>query len=271
MERATKLRWTEREWWNVQNPKRLAMNSVALLADLDDDMANPTPGGGRQPREPTHGRAQATRTASGPQTRCSGCGTDVLGRWYSAWRPIFRIRRRTRFRLTAKPSRRSQDGAGSGCEADQVASHRRCGLTAMSCMRLRMPIKRLMSITNSGNAPSRRHRHISPMNRQMSRLNLCTVQKMMMRSGKTTNGQKRTKRNGGKPRRTPRNWSFCQTGEYDNCTKQSMSGVACRKEMVYRRVWGRAKMRMAGGEVAMEQFVLRSRWATSHTLGTVRA
>ena len=58
----------ERQWWNVQNPKRLAMNRVDLLADLDDDMANRTPGGGRQPREPTHGRAQATHTASGPQT-----------------------------------------------------------------------------------------------------------------------------------------------------------------------------------------------------------
>ena len=28
-----------------------------------------------------------------------------------------------------------------------------------------------------------------------------------------------------------------------------MSGVACRKEMVHRRAWGRAKMRTAGGEV----------------------
>ena len=65
---AWRERPTEREWWNVQNPKRLAMNSVALLADLDDDMANPTPGGGRQLREPTHGPAQATRTATGPQT-----------------------------------------------------------------------------------------------------------------------------------------------------------------------------------------------------------
>ena len=65
---AWRERPTEREWWNVQNPKRLAMNRIALLADLDDDMDNPTPGGGRQPREPTHGQAQATRPASGPQT-----------------------------------------------------------------------------------------------------------------------------------------------------------------------------------------------------------
>ena len=58
----------EREWWNVHNPKRLAMNRVDLLDDLDADMANLTPGGGRQPREPTHGPAQAARTATGPQT-----------------------------------------------------------------------------------------------------------------------------------------------------------------------------------------------------------
>ena len=65
---AWRERPTERQWWNVHNPKRLAMNRVALLADLDDDMANLTPGGGRQPREPTHGPAQAARTATGPQT-----------------------------------------------------------------------------------------------------------------------------------------------------------------------------------------------------------
>ena len=65
---AWRERPTERQWWNVQNPKRLAMNRVALLADLDDDMANLTLGGGRQLHEPTHGPAQATRTATGPQT-----------------------------------------------------------------------------------------------------------------------------------------------------------------------------------------------------------
>ena len=64
---AWRERPTEREWWNVQNPKRLAMNRVAQLADLDDEMVYSTPGDGRQTREPTHGRAQATRTAKGPQ------------------------------------------------------------------------------------------------------------------------------------------------------------------------------------------------------------